>query len=52
MIQIQKCLKTKEKSNEVKVGKDSIPDCHSFLNLLNVIADNLVLDVVEHADTQ
>lgn len=40
------------KTKRVVSGKDAIPDWHSVLNLLDVVADYFVLDVVEHADTQ
>lgn len=42
---------TKKKSNKIREKKDSIPDCHSVLDLLHVVADDFVLDVVQHADT-
>lgn len=32
--------------------KNSIPDWYSVLNLLDVVANDFVLDVVQHADTQ
>jgi hypothetical protein len=34
------------------VVKDSIPDWHSVLNLLDVFADYFMLDVVQHTNTQ
>lgn len=35
----------------LKIEKDLIPDGNSILDLLNIIANNFVLNVVKHADT-
>lgn len=47
---IQKYLKNSNKSKRKE--SDSIPDRHSFLYLLNVVADDFMFDVVQHTNTQ